>query len=93
MYENFALAQRLMARLLTFPMPTMAVVNGHCYAGGLMLAHSHDFRTMRSDYGYLCLSEINLNFPIPEALADLVKVTLPPNTVREMMYGGRYNAN
>lgn len=90
MHENFALASRLFARLLTFPLPTMCVINGHAFAGGMMLALSHDYRTMRADRGYMCLSEINLNFPIPEAFGELVKVTLPPNTLREVMYGGRY---
>ncbi len=73
-------------------MPTMAVINGHTYAGGLFLALAHDFRTMRSDYGFMCLSEINLDFPIPEGLGDFLRVTLPPNTLREIQYGGRYNA-
>ena len=91
-YESFALCSHLMARLLTFPMATMAVVNGHTYAGGLFLALGHDFRTMRSDYGFMCLSEINLDFPIPEGLGDFLRETLPPNTLREIQYGGRYIA-
>jgi enoyl-CoA hydratase/carnithine racemase len=77
---------------MTFPMPTMALINGHAFAGGLLFAFAHDFRMMRADYGFLCLSEINLNFPIPEGYADLLRATLTPNTLREIMYGGRYNS-
>ena len=73
-------------------MPTMSVINGHTFAGGLFLALAHDFRTMRADYGFMCLSEINLDFPIPEGLGDFLRETLPPNTLREIQYGGRYNA-
>lgn len=73
-------------------MPTMAVVNGHAYAGGLLLALAHDYRTMRADYGFLCLSELNLDFPLPEQYCDMLKATLPPQTVREIMYGSRFNA-
>ena len=51
---------------MTFPVPTMTVVSGHAYAGGLILAMAHDYRTMRADYGYMCLSELNLDFPLPE---------------------------
>ena len=91
-FESFNLFGQLCARLMTFPVPTMTAINGHAYAGGLILAMAHDFRTMRSDYGFLCLSEINLDFPLPEQYCDLLKATLPPGTVREIMYGSRYNA-
>ena len=91
-YESFALCQHLLARLLTFSLPTMAVINGHTYAGGLFLALAHDFRTMNANYGYMCLSEINLDFPIPEGLSDMLRETMPPNTLREIQYGGRYTA-
>jgi Delta3-Delta2-enoyl-CoA isomerase len=91
-YESFAMCQHLLARLLTFPLPTIAVLSGHTYAGGVFLALAHDFRTMRADYGFVCLSEINLGFPIPCGYTDMLRATLPPNTVREMQYGGRYTA-
>ncbi len=70
----------------------MTAINGHAFAGGLIFALAHDMRTMRSDYGFLCLSEINLNFPIPQGYADFLRSALTPNTLREIMYGGRYNA-
>ena len=62
----------------------MSVINGHTYAGGLFLALASDFRTMRADYGFMCLSELNLDFPIPEGLTDFLRVSLPPNTMREI---------
>ena len=46
-------------------MPTMAIVSGHAFAGGMLLALAHDFRTMRSDKGFMCLSELNLDLPVP----------------------------
>eukprot|EP00350_Pseudokeronopsis_sp_OXSARD2_P006989 CAMPEP_0170543150 /NCGR_PEP_ID=MMETSP0211-20121228/2366_1 /TAXON_ID=311385 /ORGANISM="Pseudokeronopsis sp., Strain OXSARD2" /LENGTH=68 /DNA_ID=CAMNT_0010846455 /DNA_START=375 /DNA_END=581 /DNA_ORIENTATION=- len=45
---------------------------------------------MRADRGYMCLSEINLDFPIPGGLGEFIKDTLPPQTVRDVMYGSRY---
>jgi enoyl-CoA hydratase/carnithine racemase len=38
--------QRLFARMLTLNVPSLAVINGHAYAGGLLFAISHDFRIM-----------------------------------------------
>ncbi|KAI0470902.1 enoyl-CoA hydratase/isomerase family protein [Xylariaceae sp. FL0804] len=34
----------LLRRLLTFPWPTVALIGGHAFAGGLMLAMHHDYR-------------------------------------------------
>jgi len=56
----------LMARLITFPMPTVCAVNGHGFGAGLMLALSHDVRVMRADRGYLCANEIQLGLRIPD---------------------------
>lgn len=36
-----------MSRLFTFPMPTVAAMNGHCFAGGLCLALSCDWRVAK----------------------------------------------
>jgi enoyl-CoA hydratase/carnithine racemase len=56
----------LMARLITFPVPTVAAVNGHGFGAGFMLALCHDMRVMRADRGYLCANEIQIGFKIPD---------------------------
>ena len=38
--------QGLLKRIITFPMPTVCLIRGHCYAAGLMMAMSHDVRIM-----------------------------------------------
>lgn len=35
---------RLYGRMLAFPVPCIAMINGHAYAGGCMLSFSHDYR-------------------------------------------------
>ena len=57
----------LMARLITFPVPSVAAVNGHGFGAGFMLALCHDLRVMRADRGFLCANEIQLGLPIPDA--------------------------
>ena len=47
--------QPLWKRLLTYPMPTVALINGHAFAGGLMTAMMHDYRIMNPQKGFVCL--------------------------------------
>lgn len=55
----------LMGRIITLPMPTIAVVNGHGFGAGFMVALCHDVRLMREDRGYLCANEVEIGITIP----------------------------
>lgn len=70
-------AMALFARLMTFPMPTVCAVNGHCFGAGLMIAMCHDVRVMRDDRGYLCANELELGFAIPEPELALFEHKMP----------------
>ena len=63
----------LMARLITFPLPTVCAVNGHGFGAGFMMALSHDVRVMRADRGYLCANEIELGMRIPDEELSLFR--------------------
>ena len=79
------------ARLLTFPMATVAAVNGHAFAAGAMLALAHDSRVMRADRGYFCLPEIDLAMgqPLTPGMYALLKARLPPQILHEALITGR----
>ncbi|MEE4384156.1 MAG: enoyl-CoA hydratase-related protein [Pseudomonadales bacterium] len=55
----------LMARIITFPIPTVAAINGHGFGAGMMVALCHDVRLMRADRGFLCANEMQLGLRIP----------------------------
>ena len=76
--------QQLMARVMELPMPTVAAVQGHAFAGGAMLALAHDVRVMRSDRGYLCLPEVDLGMPFGAAFAALIGAKIPQPALHRM---------
>ncbi|MEV0248904.1 enoyl-CoA hydratase/isomerase family protein [Nocardia sp. NPDC050712] len=70
----------LFARVLTFPMPTVAAVNGHSFGAGAMLAIAHDYRVMRADRGYYCFPEADINIPFTPGMAALIQAKLTPQS-------------
>ena len=91
--DNLARVHSMFARLLRLPCITVAAMNGHTFAGGLMMALSHDFRVMRSDRGYLCLPEVDLGIPFTDGMRELIVARLSPQCAHEaMVTGRRYDA-
>ena len=43
--------RKLFDRIIRLSLPSMAVVNGNCMAGGYLVAICHDFRMMNSEQG------------------------------------------
>ncbi|RMD43466.1 hypothetical protein DV735_g1652, partial [Chaetothyriales sp. CBS 134920] len=78
-------------RLLTFPMPTVALINGHAFAGGLMTTMMHDYRIMNPDKGFLCVNELEFGAPLPPPMATIFKAKLPTprSTLRTMVLEAR----
>jgi Delta3-Delta2-enoyl-CoA isomerase len=49
---------QLMARVLVLRCRTIAAIQGHCFAGGMLFALAHDNRIMRKDRGFMCMNEV-----------------------------------
>jgi Delta3-Delta2-enoyl-CoA isomerase len=81
----------LFARVLTFPAPTAAAMQGHVFAAGAMLALAHDWRVMRRDRGYFCLTEVDIQIPFTLGMSALITSKLAtPVAVDAMTTGRRY---
>lgn len=76
--------QQLLARFLALPVPTVAAVQGHAFAGGAMLALTHDVRVMRADRGFLCFPEIDLGMPFSDGMAALIASKLEQPALHRM---------
>ncbi|KAF8014559.1 hypothetical protein BT93_H0394 [Corymbia citriodora subsp. variegata] len=87
MVEDF---QPVVAALISLPMPTVAAVQGHAAAAGLMLALSHDYVMMRSDRGVLYMSEVDIGLSLPEYFGALVRAKVGSAAARrEVLLRGR----
>lgn len=84
----------LFARTLLLGVPTVAAIQGHCFAAGAMLAQAHDVRLMRSDRGFWCTPEVDIFIPFTEGMTALLMARLPRTTAHEAMaFGLRYGGS
>ncbi|KAF8969252.1 ClpP/crotonase-like domain-containing protein [Flammula alnicola] len=69
----------MLVRLLTFPIPTIAAINGHCYAGGFMLSLVCDYCVMTdgsSRNAWLCMNEVHFGASWPHSFAALLSAKI-----------------
>ncbi|MGV0643836.1 enoyl-CoA hydratase-related protein [Mycolicibacterium sp. XJ879] len=86
---NLSDVHALFARVLAFPAPIVAAVQGHAFAAGAMLALAHDLIVMRGDRGFFCLPEVDLGIPFTAGMNALIRARLPIATAHEAMTTGR----
>ncbi|KAL4062848.1 ClpP/crotonase-like domain-containing protein [Scleroderma yunnanense] len=78
-------ANPLLARLLTFPIPTIAAINGHCFAAGMMLALACDYRVMTDGSrkrAWVCMNEVHFGAPWPLSFTAILNAKVSDPTVR-----------
>jgi Delta3-Delta2-enoyl-CoA isomerase len=78
----------LLARFVALPIPTVAALNGHCFAAGAMLALAHDYRVMRADRGYFCLNEVDIGLPLHPGMQALISARLNGRALRDCVLAG-----
>jgi len=78
----------------SYPMPTVALINGHAFAAGFMTAMYHDYRLMNPHRGFLCLNELDFGASLMPPMASIFRQKLPrPDTYRTMVLESkRFNA-
>ncbi|KAG8921962.1 hypothetical protein FRC01_014680 [Tulasnella sp. 417] len=68
-YNNFTIP--IMTRLLSFPIPTIAALNGHTFAAGFVLAMCCDYRVMTSGKAWACMNEVHFGAPFPHSFSAI----------------------
>ena len=75
-----------MARLVAFPMPTLAIFNGTAWAGGLIFGLCHDHRIMNANVGSLCLQEMKVGVGLLYPYTKLCAGKLRPEVHLKYQY-------
>jgi enoyl-CoA hydratase len=71
--DAFFVAYRNMnLRLWTYPRPTVAAINSHAFAGGLLLALACDYRVCSRD-ARLALNEVPIGIAMPAAYVEVIR--------------------
>jgi enoyl-CoA hydratase/carnithine racemase len=76
-------------RILLYPMPVIAAINGHAFGGGTILACACDFRFMKSDRGFFCFPEIDINIPFLPGMLSIVRKAIPYDKLEELVLTGK----
>ena len=80
--------ERLLARLLVLPVPTLAAVPGHAVGGGALVALAHDWRLMGTGRGRWWLPEVDVRVPFRRAMLALLRLRLREDLLRDMVLAG-----
>ncbi|KAI8759358.1 enoyl-CoA delta isomerase 2, peroxisomal [Biomphalaria glabrata] len=92
--EFRSILNRCIKRLLSFPLPTLAAINGHAFAGGAVFAFAHDLRTMKTERGWLSFNEVFINLHFTPFLLAMLREKLGTgrNVSQALVLGHRYTA-
>lgn len=79
-------------RIFRYPRPTVAAINGHAIAGGLITALDCDFRVAARKSAKFGLNEVPIGIPMPAAYVEIIKYALGDKvgaltTLRGELYG------
>ncbi len=81
--------EQVLGRILTFPAPTVAAVNGHAFGAGAFAVIVHDHVVMRDDRGFICWPEVHLGMGFSAGLMSMIEALLPPPVARDAIVTGR----
>lgn len=80
---------RMFTRILLFPMPVIAAINGHTFGDGSIMAAACDFRFMKADRGFFCMPEVDINIPLLPAMQAMLQKIMPAHKFIELVLTGK----
>ena len=80
---------RIYNRILLYPMPVIAAINGHAFAGGSIMACACNFRFMKADRGFFCFPEIDISIPFLPGMQAILQKAIPGYKLEELVFSGK----
>ncbi|MBA0764806.1 hypothetical protein Gotri_014094, partial [Gossypium trilobum] len=82
--------KQLVLAFISLPMPTIAAVNAHAAAGGVVLAlcHEYDYVLMRRNRSVLYMIDLDLGIKIPEPFMALFRAKISGSARRDLLLRG-----
>lgn len=85
-YDRF---KKINLELFTYPMPTVAAINGHAYAGGLITAFCCDFRVAVREGARFTLNEVPIGLAMPSLFTEIIRYAVGTPTAAKATLTGR----
>jgi enoyl-CoA hydratase/carnithine racemase len=82
--ETWLIWGKLISTILDFPYPTIALLTGHTFGAGCLLALAHDYRITSSAKRYFSIPAIDLGLSFP-GMGVLPRLKLTPQVARKML--------
>ncbi|KAI1612555.1 ClpP/crotonase-like domain-containing protein [Exophiala viscosa] len=74
----------LLATILDFPFPTIALITGHVFGGACLLTLAHDYRVMNANRGFWQMPPVNAGLH-HDGMGTLVRSKLAPKVARKVL--------
>jgi len=82
-------ANDVFRRILLFPMPVIAAINGHAFGDGSIMACCCDFRFMKADKGFFCFPEVDIDIPFLPGMLAMLRKAIPYYKMEDAVFSGK----
>jgi len=79
----------LLKETALFPKPLVGAISGHAFGMGAIWASGFDVRIVRSDRGWVCFPEMDINIPFSPGMIAICEHGLGTTTFRKMAFSAQ----
>ena len=79
----------LVKQIFMFPKPVIASINGHCIAGGCIIALASDFRIMSNSGAKISINEINFGSTLFSTAVEILKHVVGSRRAETILFSGK----